>query len=92
MRYELGQESEDSLPRRFRRRSLVADTVRKQRPLSVSSREARGLSLLDGADPQEASRVYSDSGDDHEATASLWSVPGPLLVYRELPLPACLIY
>jgi aryl-alcohol dehydrogenase-like predicted oxidoreductase len=28
---------------------------KEQRPLSVSSREARGLSLLDGADPQEES-------------------------------------
>jgi hypothetical protein len=37
----------------------------------VSSLEARGLSLLDGADPQEEHRVYSDSGDDHEALASL---------------------
>jgi hypothetical protein len=92
MRYELGQESEDSLPRRFRRRSLVADTARKQRPLSVSSQEARGLSLSDGADPQEKSRVYSDSGGDHEAYASLWSAPGPSQVYRELPLPAYSVY
>ena len=92
MRYELGQEPEDSLPRHFRRRSLVADTVRKHRPLSVSSREARGLSLSDGADPQERSRVYSDSGGDHEAMASLWSVPGPLQVYRELPLPTYSVY
>lgn len=64
----------------------------QQRPLSVSSREARGLK--DGADPQEASRVYSDSaclrrqGGDHEAEASLWSVPGLLQAYHELPLPA----
>ena len=88
----MGQESEVSLPRHFRRRSLVADTCLKQRPLSVSSLEARGLSLSDVADPQEEVRVYSESGGDHEAMASLGSVPGPLRVYRELPLPPYSVY
>jgi hypothetical protein len=42
--------------------------------------------------PEEESRVYSDSGGDHEAITSLWSVPGPLQVYRELSLPAYSVY
>jgi hypothetical protein len=48
----------------------VADMVHKHRPLSGSCRTARGLSLSDVADPQEKSRVYSGSSDDHEAMAS----------------------
>jgi hypothetical protein len=39
---------------------------------------------MDGADPQEKSRVYPGSGGDHGAMAPLWSVPGPSQVYREL--------
>jgi hypothetical protein len=85
----MGQEPEDSLPRHCRRRSLVADTVHKHRPLSGSCRTARGLSLFDVADPQEKSRVYSGSSDDHEAMASLCrclahtkcTVNGPILQF-----------
>jgi hypothetical protein len=60
--------------------------VPQRRPFSGSNRIARGLSLMDGAGPQENSRVYPGSGGDPRAMASEWSVPGPPVLYRELAL------